>query len=376
MSGQVLGERYRVGHVIGEGGMGTVYAAEHIAIQKKLAIKVLAEEFAGQRVYRRRFIREARAVSKIDHPNVIRVSDFGVTPQGSLFLVTELLRGEPLAATIAREGALPWSRARPMLLQIARGIAAAHQQHILHRDIKPENCFRIHLEGNEDFIKVLDFGLAKILGTEHSVESSLTASGRVIGTAEYIAPEQIRGEQVDARTDIYSFGVVMYELLTGCVPFSGMNYALVLEQHLSADPIPPSHVAPKAGIPPLLDELVLQALAKDPVERFGSMQAVSTALEAIPVASAPVAKPLQTEPRRFKTVPAPRMTEVVAQPSPRQTAPPPSFQLPQSTGAPALLASPASSAPTGVRIYQRLVVLLAFLVIALMGVVVWLLWGP
>jgi serine/threonine-protein kinase len=298
LQGQVLGDRYRLVSVLGEGGMGTVYLAEHVAIGKQLAVKVLASEFAQQDQYRKRFLREAQAISQIAHENIVEVTDFGVTPHGSLYLVMEYLQGEGLADTLQAEGALPWSRAKPMILQICRALHAAHAKGILHRDVKPENCFRIKRGSNRDFMKVLDFGLAKILGSQGGVETSLTGTGRVIGTAEYMSPEQIRGEKLDARSDVYSAGIVLYETMTGCVPYAADHYTLVLDQQLHAQPVPPRQVAPHGDISDDLERVILRALQKDRAHRYANIEEFATDLAqvvvstSISVSSHPPAPPM------------------------------------------------------------------------------------
>jgi serine/threonine-protein kinase len=265
--------------------MGTVYLAEHVAIGKQLAVKVLASEFAQQDQYRKRFLREAQAISQIAHENIVEVTDFGVTPHGSLYLVMEYLQGEGLADTLQNEGALTWARAKPMVLQICRALHAAHEKGILHRDIKPENCFRIKRGSSRDFMKVLDFGLAKILSAPGGVETSLTGTGRVIGTAEYMSPEQIRGEKLDARSDVYSVGILLYEMMTGCVPYAADHYTLVLDQQLHAQPVSPRQVAPQGDISPPLEQVILKTLEKDRAARFQSIRELAEALAQIPIST-------------------------------------------------------------------------------------------
>lgn len=303
LSGQVLGERYRLLTVIGEGGMGTVYLAEHTAIGKKLAIKVLAAEFAEDETYRRRFLREAQAISQISHENVIDVTDFGVTPQGSLYLVMELLEGSGLADVLRNEGALPWPRAKTLLLQICAGLQAAHDRGILHRDIKPENCF-LTQRGTGDFVKVLDFGLAKILGAPQGLEVSLTGTGRVIGTAEYMSPEHIRGETLDVRSEVYALGILAYELVTGCVPFAAETYPLVMDQQLYAEPVPPRQI--RSELPSALDQAILRALEKQRERRFASVADLAAAVAAIddpPSVSLPASPLGASSSRSYTSVP-------------------------------------------------------------------------
>ena len=293
LTGHVLGDRYRLVSILGEGGMGTVYLAEHVTIGKQLAVKVLGAEFSQQESYRIRFLREAQSISRIAHENVVEVTDFGVAPNGSLYLVMEYLQGEGLSDTLDREGALAWSRTKQIVLQVCRALHAAHEKGILHRDIKPENCFRIKRGANRDFIKVLDFGLAKVVSDEPGMETSLTAVGGVIGTPEYMSPERVRGETLDERSDVYSVGILLYEVCTGCVPFSGDHYTLVLDQQLHAQPVQPRAVAPHAGITPELEAVILQALEKDRARRYPTIRALAEAVAAIPVQSSSSAVPVQ-----------------------------------------------------------------------------------
>jgi serine/threonine-protein kinase len=283
LTGHVLGDRYRLLSVLGEGGMGTVYLAEHVTIGKQLAVKVLGLEFSQQESYRIRFLREAQSISRIAHENVVEVTDFGVAPNGSLYIVMEYLQGEGLSETLDREGALPWARAKPIVLQVCRALHAAHEKGILHRDIKPENCFRIKRGANRDFIKVLDFGLAKVVTDDPGMETSLTAVGGVIGTPEYMSPERVRGEKLDERSDVYAVGILLYEVCTGCVPFSGDHYTLVLDQQLHALPVPPRQVAPHAGISPELEAVILRALAKDRDRRYPNIRTLAETLAAVHV---------------------------------------------------------------------------------------------
>lgn len=262
--------------------MGTVYLAEHVTIGKRFAVKVLAQELAQQETYRVRFLREAQIISQISHEHIVEVTDFGLTPTGSLYLVMELLEGEGLCETLNREGALPWPRTKAMVLQVCHAIGAAHANGILHRDIKPENCFRICRGTNPDFMKVLDFGLAKTTNVGPNVEASITAVAGLVGTPEYMSPERVRGETLDERSDVYAVGVLLYEMVTGCVPFSGEHYSAVLDQQLHAEPVAPRKLAPKANISRPLQSVILTALAKDRGLRYPNARALADALEAIP----------------------------------------------------------------------------------------------
>lgn len=285
--GHVLDGRYRLESILGSGGMGTVYRATHVTIGKTLAVKVLAEEFAGDDSFRKRFLREAQAVSQISHHNVVEVSDFGVTPTGSLYLVMEFLEGESLSEMLDREGGLGWQRAKPVILQVCRALQSAHEKGILHRDVKPENCMRISRTENPNFVKVLDFGLAKMLMAEPGIDVSLSAKGGgIMGTPEYMSPERIRGLDLDARSDVYALGVLAYELVTGCVPYSGDHYTKVLDQQLNATPVPPRKVSPNLDITRGVEVVILRALEKDREARFPSAGEMADAFEQVDAALA------------------------------------------------------------------------------------------
>jgi len=279
--GSVLAERYQILDQLGEGGMATVYRGEHMAIRKKCAIKVLHPEEAHKDDIVERFLQEARAASVIDHENVVEISDFGRTEDNCVFLVMEMLDGEDLADTLAQVHRLSWARAKPILLQICDALAAAHDKGIIHRDMKPENCFRLERRGNPDFIKVLDFGIAKITSESIVGPRALTQTGMVFGTPEYMSPEQAEGRTVDRRTDIYSLGVIMFQLLTGHVPFRGDSPTTTLVKHLVEAPPTPSLSAPDAGISADLDAIVLKSLQKDPNRRFQDMRELAATLRAV-----------------------------------------------------------------------------------------------
>ena len=236
LCGALLADRYRLLRILGQGGMGYVYLAQHVGLDKPIAVKVLGTRWARQPEFRDRFLVEVKATSKVRHENVIEVTDFGETPNGSVFMAMELLRGEALSELIAREGPLPWPRAKGIALQVCRALHAAHDKGVLHRDVKPENCFRMKRGANKDFIKMLDFGLAKIFGDELDPHSSLTRAGAIFGTPEYMSPEQARGKKCDGRTDVYAAGVLIYELVTGQVPFSGETFMDVLTKQCTEPP--------------------------------------------------------------------------------------------------------------------------------------------
>ncbi len=279
--GTTLLGRYEVLKKLGEGGMGTVYLSEHTAIKKKFAIKVLSHEFAHKQDLRERFLQEARAASMISQQNVVEITDFGDTPNGSVFFVMEHLKGEDLSDTVKSEGRLPWARVKPIIIQICRALSAAHAAGIIHRDMKPENCYRISRGNTDDFIKVLDFGIAKVTSDEEGEGKGLTRTGMIFGTPEYMSPEQAQGAKPDHRVDVYAVGVIMYELLTGRVPFIADTFMGILTKHMFEVPEAPSSVAEGADIPPEVEAIILKAMQKDRELRFDDMAAMSAAIEAV-----------------------------------------------------------------------------------------------
>jgi len=282
--GKIVDGRYRVLEVIGRGGMGVVYRVEHIRMGKMAAMKVLHRDLAQDPEVIARFEREATSVSKLDHPHTVQVFDFG-TAGGALYLIMELIRGQDLARIIDRDGPMPWARAAPLLAQICGALQEAHELHIIHRDLKPENVLITRASGGagaggRDYAKVLDFGLAK-LELSGSAPKRETQRQAIVGTPYFMSPEQIRGDEVDARTDIYSLGALMFELLTGEHLYTGSTAVGVLTKHLTAEPDAPSMRAPKMGIPPAVDHLCRKALARDPDQRWRSAAAFAAAIEEV-----------------------------------------------------------------------------------------------
>ena len=274
--GKIVDGRYRVIELIGRGGMGVVYKVEHLRMGKIAAMKVLHRDLADDPEVGQRFEREAAAVSRLDHPNTVQVFDFGTT-QGALYLIMEYVRGADLARVIDRDGPMPFARAAPLLTQILGALAEAHEHGIVHRDLKPDNVLITRSTGGRDFAKVLDFGLAKMIGP--GVQPDVSERAQIVGTPYFMAPEQIRGDEVDARTDVYSLGALMYRLLTGTHPYQAKTAIGVLTKHLTSELEPPSQRAPGAGIQGPIDAIVRQAMAKDPAERFQNAAAMATAIE-------------------------------------------------------------------------------------------------
>lgn len=275
--GIVVDNRYRIEKQIGEGGMGIVYAVTHIAIGKKLAMKVLRGEMARDQEVVQRFVQEAQSASSIGHENIIGISDFGRLPDESVYFVMEYLDGESLTAVIARGGSIPVAEATHIIRQIAGALGAAHARGIVHRDLKPDNIYLIRRgDGSTNFVKVLDFGIAKVGGAS----SKLTKAGMVFGTPHYMSPEQAAGQTVDHRTDIYALGVIMYEMFVGRVPFDADTFMGILTKHMFEPPKPLSEVVSGSRLG-ALEDITMKALQKKPELRFQSMAELVTELERV-----------------------------------------------------------------------------------------------
>jgi len=270
--GQTVGN-YLVTQKLGEGGMGSVYLAEHPTIGKKVALKVLHAEFASNPEVADRFFTEAKAVNAIGHPNIVDIVDYGVltSPTGRdrlVYFIMEYLSGMTLSQVIRTESPLAPERALTICLQVADALSASHKNSIVHRDLKPDNIILIQRGRERDFVKLLDFGIAKLTGTD-GLSSHKTRTGLVLGTPAYMSPEQCEGRAtVDHRTDIYALGVVLYEMMVGRVPFIGEGYGEILVQHLTQAPIPPSQYRMMS---PHVEQVVLKALEKRPDMRYPNM---------------------------------------------------------------------------------------------------------
>jgi eukaryotic-like serine/threonine-protein kinase len=258
--GTLLAGRYVIEEVVGEGGMATVYRARHKLTDKSVAVKIMNPLLASDPIVRERFRREARSAQKLAHPNIIEIYDQGDTEDGTAFIVMELLQGESLAPVITR-GPLEVDRAIHVMIQIARGVARAHDLEVIHRDIKPENIFLCRRDDGSDFVKVLDFGIAK-----SRQDTRLTTQGELFGTPQYMAPERIMGKDSGGgASDIYALGVVFFEMLTGELPFNAPDIATFFVKHME-EPPPPVRTL-NARVPERLDDLVLRMLAKKPGDR-------------------------------------------------------------------------------------------------------------
>ncbi|MFO0696777.1 MAG: serine/threonine-protein kinase [Polyangiales bacterium] len=279
--GTLLAGRYKVLRRIGEGGMGLVYEGLHAVIEKRVAIKVLRDDFSSRPDVVERFRQEAKSASRIGHENIVDISDFGETPSGASYFVMEFLEGEDLANVLAREHVLAPERAIHILEQCCRALGAAHSKGIVHRDMKPENIFLTRRGSDPDFVKIVDFGIAKMsdIETAGAPGRKLTKTGMIFGTPEYMSPEQAAGKSLDHRVDIYALGVILYELLTGRVPFVGDSFMGILTQHMFEEVPKLRETNPDVQVSVPLEAVVWKALAKNPDERYQTMDELAAALD-------------------------------------------------------------------------------------------------
>jgi serine/threonine-protein kinase len=265
--GQVVADRYHIIKKLGEGGMGAVYLGEHVKMGRKSAIKVMAPSMVHDPDAISRFNREAANASRISHPNVCQIYDFGETPDGIIYLAMEFIEGSSLSDLIDREGALPPLRSASILKQSADALAAAHELGIVHRDLKPDNIMIVQARDGSDVVKVVDFGIAKAVAGDETGQK-VTKTGLVVGTPEYMSPEQLSGDKLDGRSDIYSLGLVLYRMLTGVLPFQADTAQEVMIKRLTDEPMPLAEARPDIEYPPKLQPVLDRALARAPAERY------------------------------------------------------------------------------------------------------------
>jgi tRNA A-37 threonylcarbamoyl transferase component Bud32 len=272
--GATLADRYEIVRRIGEGGMGAVYEARHSIIGKRVAIKVLLEKFLENEELIARLLQEARLASSIGHQNIVDVTDFGTTRDGRAFVVMEFLEGEALSQLILRDAPLPVERSLGIVKQVASALGAAHAKGIVHRDVKPENVYLVR-RGEQDYVKVVDFGVSKAVRSREEAGSEwqrLTRTGAVLGTPLFMSPEQAAGsEDIDERADVWATALILYECLTGELPFRGSNYLGVVAQIQNREVQPPSALRPELGIPPAVDRVLMRGLEKDRARRYQQM---------------------------------------------------------------------------------------------------------
>ncbi|MBX3270501.1 MAG: serine/threonine protein kinase [Sandaracinaceae bacterium] len=282
--GKTLDGRYHLERLLGKGGMGLVYEAKHVILGKRLAVKVLKEEVSRDEKVIARFQREAQSAGAIGSPHICDVSDFGTMPDGSTYFVMEYLDGPSLSTALHQQNPMPTARVLDVGIQLCDALGAAHERGIVHRDLKPDNVHLVEQGGRRDFVKVLDFGIAKV---GNAADKKLTQAGQVFGTPHYMSPEQCAGRDVDHRTDIYALGVMLYEMACGVVPFDADSLMGVLTKHVYENPIPPRELPPPVDVPPGLEAIILKSLAKQPEHRYQSMAELRADLEILQYGGTP-----------------------------------------------------------------------------------------
>ncbi len=321
--GRVLKQQYRIDALLGRGGMGSVYKAEQLSVGRAVAIKLIAGDIADNPECIKRFRREAEAMATLQHPNTVRLFDFGVEAS-ELFMVMELLEGRDLSQHLAERGALPLAEALAILREVLAALSEAHARGIVHRDLKPANVFMSALTGGQVFAKVMDFGIAGIAGVDAQAATKLTLAGSVLGTPAYMAPEQAQGLPVDARADLYSLGIMLFEMLTGRTPFEADSLVSLLMAQVTEPPPPLAKVRADLADAPELQALLDKLLAKRPEDRPTSaaevlrdieqpeatqrsaapLAAVQPGVAAVPVDAVPQAAPLAASLARKAPTPA------------------------------------------------------------------------
>ncbi len=290
--GSVIADRYHIVKKLGEGGMGAVYLGEHVKMGRQSAIKVMSASMASDPDAIARFNREAANAARINHPNVCAIYDFGETPDGIIYLAMEFIEGESLGDVLDREGALGPQRAVAILQQTADALQAAHDLGIVHRDLKPDNIMLARGRGGAELVKVVDFGIAKAMSGQEGQQ--VTKTGLVVGTPEYMSPEQLSGDVLDGRSDIYSLGLVFFRMLTGTFAFEADSAQEVMIKRLTDEPLPLARARPDLGVPEALQRVMDRALARMPGDRYDSAGrfAADAAAAVRPIAAAPGRAPV------------------------------------------------------------------------------------
>ncbi len=312
LSGHVLDGRYQITRKIGTGGMAAVYEARRIGLDRRFAIKIMRPELAEQESNVKRFLREARSAAAIEHRNIVSIVDVGESSR-PVYFVMEYLDGVDLRHVLRTTGRQEWPRTRARALEIVGALAAAHERGIVHRDVKPANCFLVRDEDGRERVKVLDFGIAKVL-EESQDYTNVTATHGIVGTVAYMAPEQAKSGTVDKRTDVYALGTMIYEMLAGSVPFPDKNPFVALSRQLADAPTPLREHRPDLSVE--IESIVMTCLAKDPDERFQSMEALGGALEAVGAEPVVWTGPMIAAPREPTAAPPVRRGPSAAAPIP------------------------------------------------------------
>jgi serine/threonine protein kinase len=279
--GKLFAERYNMLSILGEGGMSVVYKAHHTMMDRQVAIKILKNFESSQDTMLKRFQQEARAASSLNHNNLITLYDFGISEDGLAYIVMDYLEGQSLEARIEKQGRLSPDNALKLFIQVCEGLDHAHSKGIIHRDIKPSNIVLLSATGTNDFVKIVDFGIAKLLPESNKETFHLTQAGQIFGSPLFMSPEQCLNRKIDNRTDVYALGATLYTALVGRPPFEAPTLAEIIYSHLKENPTPPSQTVPEAKIPERLEHVILKCLEKQPEDRFQSMAEVRAELEAV-----------------------------------------------------------------------------------------------
>lgn len=312
--GDIFAGRYEILDTIGGGGMGKVYKARHNLMKRIVAIKMLLPHLVQNAAALKRFTQEAQAASALKHPHILYVHDFGISDQGIPFLIMDYLEGQTLSTVLQDEGALPEARAVPIFIQACSALAHAHAKGVVHRDIKPANIMLINFEGQTDYLQIVDFGIAKLLQPDGAEQ--LTHTGEVFGSPMYMSPEQCRGKELDARSDIYSLGCVLYRSITGRPVFGGRDAMECMYKQVNDTPATFSEVCPELALSDRLEAAVFKAIAKDPEQRFQSMTEFREALEEVRnIAAPPVSKLFSVPPDSGQVIAYDAVTDQLKRPN-------------------------------------------------------------
>ncbi|HEY9714912.1 MAG TPA: serine/threonine-protein kinase, partial [Chroococcales cyanobacterium] len=279
--GTLLAEKYSIIEEVGRGGMSIVYKGRHELMDRTVAVKMLQAQLVEDQTSIKRFQQEAKAASCLTHPNVITVYDFGIAPTGQPYLVMDFLEGESLIDIIKRDNHVEVSRVLNLFIQACDALEHAHQKGVLHRDLKSSNIMLIDFEGKKDVVKVVDFGIAKLMPSSGKQSQNLTQTGEIFGSPIYMSPEQCLGQPLDVRSDVYSMGTMLYESLTGDPPLMGDTVVATMQMHVASQPPSFEEMRPDLYVPPLLEAACMKALQKKPADRFQSMEEFKLALQRI-----------------------------------------------------------------------------------------------